>query len=225
VNIRNTEHFVIHGHFLCAGGNGSHAVKLVAKMTVRGWLRSESNAYGLPFCIAQSPAEADNCPEVHAMMHATSQVASDFGRPWFALTVAFALHVFDEATTGFLDVYNPTVIAMRARYAWFPMPTFGFRVWLVALIAGVAVCFGLTPVAARGARWLRPLAWFYALIMFFNGVGHTVFSIFGRTVASVTFARPAPGFYSSPFLFFGSVWLILRLWKTVPGARARETAV
>ncbi|HTT18950.1 MAG TPA: hypothetical protein VMG82_08390 [Candidatus Sulfotelmatobacter sp.] len=159
------------------------------------------------------------------MMYATSQAASGFARPWFALTVAFALHVLDEATTGFLDVYNPTVTAMRARYAWFPMPTFGYREWLMGLIAGVAVCVALTPVAAQGARWLRPLAWFYALIMFFNGVGHTVFSIFGRTVASVTFARPAPGFYSSPFLFFGSVWLILRLRKTVPGAPARVTAV
>jgi len=50
--------------------------------------------------------------------------------------------------------------------------------------------------------------------MFFNGVGHTVFSILGRTVASVTFPRPAPGFYSSPLLLFGSVWLMLELRKT-----------
>jgi hypothetical protein len=28
---------------------------------------------------------------------------------------------------GFLKAYNPTVSAMRARFAWFPMPTFGFR--------------------------------------------------------------------------------------------------
>ena len=159
------------------------------------------------------------------MMHAPSQTASGFGRPWFALTVAFALHVFDEATTGFLDVYNPTVTAMRARFAWFPMPTFGFREWLVGLIVGVAICFALTPIAAEGVRWLRPLAWFYALLMFFNGMGHTVFTILGRTVPSVTFSRPAPGFYSSPLLFFGSVWLIMRLWKTASGARLSVAAV
>ena len=151
------------------------------------------------------------------MMHASPQEASGFGRPWFALTIAFALHVLDEATTGFLGVYNPTVTAMRTRFAWFPMPTFGFREWLVGLIAGVVLCFALTPVAARNVRWLRPLAWFYAFIMFFNGMGHTVFTILGRTVASVTFSRPAPGFYSSPFLFVGSVWLIVRLWKTASG--------
>jgi hypothetical protein len=74
-------------------------------------------------------------------------------------------------------------------------------------------------LAAQNARWLRPLAWFYALLMFFNGMGHTVFTILGRTVESVTFSRPAPGFYSSPFLFIGSVWLMLRLWKTTSGSR------
>lgn len=153
------------------------------------------------------------------MMQETSREASGFGRSWLALTIAFALHVLDEATTGFLNVYNPTVTAMRARFAWFPMPTFGFREWLVGLIAGVVLCFALTPLAACNARWLRPLAWFYALIMFLNGMGHTVFTILGRTVVSVTFPRPAPGFYSSPFLLVGSVWLIMRLWKTASGTR------
>jgi len=143
-----------------------------------------------------------------------SSTARGFGIPWFALTVAFACHVLDEASTGFLGVYNPTVTAMRARWGWFPMPTFEFREWLVGLILGVLICFGLTPVAARGARWLRPLAWFYALIMFFNGTGHTLFTILGHTVTTVTFARPAPGFYSSPLLFIGSLWLMLSLWRT-----------
>ena len=152
------------------------------------------------------------------MMKAMSQQASSFGREWFALTVAFALHVLDEAATGFLNVYNPTVTAIRERIAWFPMPMFGFREWLLGLIAGVLLCFALTPVAAQNARWLRLLAWFYAMLMFFNGIGHTLFTVLGRTVASVTFPRPAPGFYSSPFLFIGSIWLMTRLWKTAAGA-------
>lgn len=53
--------------------------------------------------------------------------ARSFAVPWLALTVAFALHIFDEATTGFLDVYNPTVTILRQRWSWFPMPTFQFR--------------------------------------------------------------------------------------------------
>jgi len=150
-----------------------------------------------------------------------SQAASGFGRAWFALTVAFALHVLDEATTGFLSVYNPTVTTLRTRWAWFPMPTFEFREWLVGLIIAVGICFALTPLAARGERWLRPLASFYAAIMFFNAVGHTMVTILGRTVASVAVSRPAPGFYSSPFLFAGSMWLMTRLWKTASGSRVR----
>lgn len=144
---------------------------------------------------------------------APSPSSPGYGRAWFALTVAFALHVLDEATTGFLNVYNPTVTAMRSRWAWFPMPTFQFREWLVGLILGVVVCFALTPLAARGSRALRPLAWFYAVVMFCNAMGHTLFTVLGRTVATVTFPRPAPGFYSSPFLFIGSVWLIAALWS------------
>lgn len=144
---------------------------------------------------------------------------SGFGRAWFALTAAFALHVLDEATTGFLHVYNPTVTALRARWGWFPMPTFEFRQWLIGLSAAVLLGFALTPVATRGPRWLRPLAWFYAVVMFSNGMGHTVFTILGRTLPSVTFSRPAPGFYSSPLLFAGSAWLMMRLWQTASGFR------
>ena len=140
--------------------------------------------------------------------------ASGFGRAWFVLTVAFALHVVDEAATGFLDVYNPTVLALRSRWGWFPMPTFGLRDFLVALTLTVGLCFALTPLAARGARWLRPLAWLYAVIQILNALGHTLGTILGHTVATVTFSRPAPGFYSSPFLLIGSIWLIVRLRQT-----------
>ncbi|MFZ0771356.1 MAG: hypothetical protein WCA49_17050 [Candidatus Sulfotelmatobacter sp.] len=140
--------------------------------------------------------------------------ASGFGSAWFALCVAFALHIFDEATTGFLAVYNPTVITLRERWSWFPMPTFGFGEWLAGLIVGCGLLFCLTPVAARGMRGLRPLAWVFALLMFLNGMGHTLFSVLGHTVAAVTFPRPAPGFYSSPFLLVASVWLMARLRRT-----------
>lgn len=179
----------------------------------------------MPICYSGSTM----WPEVDALEQARSQTASGlggagfsragFGQPWFALTVAFALHVFDEAATGFLNVYNPTVLAMRQRWGWFPMPKFGFREWLIGLSAGLVLCFALTPFAVQGARWLRPLAWFYAVLHFFNATGHTVATIFGQTVGSVTFPRPAPGFYSSPLLFIGSVWLMVRLVKTASGVR------
>ena len=149
--------------------------------------------------------------------------AHSHGKPWFALTGAFALHVLDEATTGFLPIYNATVLAVRARWSWFPMPTFTFRVWLTGLLVGVVLCFALTPLAAAGTRGLRPLAWFYAILHFFNATGHTVATILGHTLPSITFPRPAPGFYSSPLLYIGSIWLLVRLvhtGKTGPAAHS-----
>jgi hypothetical protein len=140
--------------------------------------------------------------------------ASGFGSPWFALCAAFALHIFDEATTGFLAVYNPTVTILRERWGWFPMPTIALREFLIAHVLVCALLFCLTPVAARGMQGLRPLAWAYAVIMFLNGMGHTIGTILGHTIDSVTFQRPAPGFYSSPFLFAASVWLMIRLRRT-----------
>lgn len=137
-----------------------------------------------------------------------------FARPWLALSFAFALHVLDEATTGFLNVYNPTVTSLRQRWSWFPMPTFAFRDWLIGLVVAVALCFALTTFAARNPGWMRPLAWLVALIQFLNALGHTIGTILGHTVATVTFPRPAPGFYSSPFLFISSIWLMVRLWHT-----------
>ncbi len=140
--------------------------------------------------------------------------AAGFGGAWFALCLAFALHTLDEAATGFLAVYNPTVIILRQRWSWFPMRPFEFRVWLLLLVVACGVLFCLTPVAARGMPGLRPLAWIFAIIMFLNSLSHTLFTILGHTVGAVTFPRPAPGFYSSPFLFAASLWLMIRLRRT-----------
>jgi hypothetical protein len=141
----------------------------------------------------------------------TSEGPNNFGLGWVLLCVAFCAHVADEALTGFLDVYNPTVVAMRAALSWFPMPTFEYHEWLIGLIVANAVFLALTPLAYRNARGLRPLAYFYAGVMLLNGIGHTIFTVLGRTVPSVHFSRPAPGFYSSPFLLITSVYLFLRL--------------
>ncbi len=123
---------------------------------------------------------------------------SRLGWAWLALCGAFATHVFDENATGFLSVYNPTVIEMRHRFAWFPMPTFEHGEWLRGLIGGVALVFLLSPFAFRGARWLRPLAYFLAGVMLLNGLGHTLFTIRGHTVQSVRFPRPAAGILVIP---------------------------
>ena len=139
---------------------------------------------------------------------------ANFGAPWVFLCLAFCTHVADEALTGFLGVYNPTVVAMRTRLGWFPMPTFEYREWLVELILVNLLLLALSPFAFRNARGLRPLAYFFAGVMLLNGMGHTIFSVLGQTVPSVRFPRPAPGFYSSPFLLITSTYLFVRLRTT-----------
>jgi len=62
----------------------------------------------------------------------------NFGMAWLLLCLAFCAHVADEALTGFLPVYDATVLAMRSQYKWFPMPAFGSRV----LTADHAKTFG-----------------------------------------------------------------------------------
>lgn len=136
---------------------------------------------------------------------------SNFGMAWLFLCVAFCAHVADEALTGFLPLYNATVLAMRSEYKWYPMPTFGYREWLIALIVANVVLLLLTPFAFRNARWLRPLAYLFAGVHLLNGTGHTLATIFGRTVSSVPVPRPAPGFYSSPLLLAASIYLLICL--------------
>jgi len=136
---------------------------------------------------------------------------SNFGLAWLLLCLAFCAHVADEALTGFLPIYNATVLAMRSQYKWFPMPPFEFRDWLTGLIVANIVLQLLTPFAFRNAWWLRPLAYFYATVHLLNGTGHTLATIFGRTASSIHISRPAPGFYSSPLLFAGSIYLFMRL--------------
>jgi hypothetical protein len=140
--------------------------------------------------------------------------SSKLGIAWILLCLALAAHVTDEASTGFLEVYNPTVVALRARLGSWPMPTFEFREWLIGLIVAVLVLLVLSPFVFRGSGWIRPLFYFLAVVMFANGLAHTAGTIFGRTVSSVRFARPMPGFYSSPLLLAASVYALIQLRRT-----------
>ncbi len=138
-------------------------------------------------------------------------------RAWILLCLALGLHVFDEATTGFLGVYNPTVLALRERFGWWPMPTFEFREWLAGLIVACVVLFALSGAVARGAKGTRAAAYIFAILMLLNAAGHTLGTIFGQTVASVTFPRPAPGFWSSPIMAAAAIYLLVELRRSGQG--------
>jgi hypothetical protein len=137
--------------------------------------------------------------------------ARSIGIAWLVLCLGLALHTYDEAVTGFLDVYNPTVTALRANLGWWPMPTYTYQSWLQALIFGCAIVFLVAIPLFAGVRWIRIPAALFAGLMLVNACGHTLFSILGRTVATVQFARPAPGFWSSPFMAAAAIYFLVQV--------------
>ncbi|HLW51778.1 MAG TPA: hypothetical protein VKW06_02955 [Candidatus Angelobacter sp.] len=146
-----------------------------------------------------------------APVHLTS--TSRLGTAWVLHALALALHVADEALTGFLSVYNPTARAIRPQGWWFP-PTFTFGVWLGGLILLVLVLLLLSPFFFRNARWVRPIGYIFVAINVSNAIGHTLGTILGHSVMSVRFARPMPGFYSSPILLAAAIYLLVQLRAT-----------
>ena len=123
------------------------------------------------------------------------------GIAWVCLALALALHVADEALTGFLPVYNSIVESVRESWWWIPLPTFGFDMWLAALVLGVLLLLGLSPLVFAGKSYMRPFAWILGILMVGNALGHMG--------ASVYWGKPAPGVYSSPVLLTAAVFLIL----------------
>ena len=141
--------------------------------------------------------------------------SSRLGWAWILFCLSLAAHVTDEALTGFLPVYNPTVLAMRAKLGFWPMPTFEYREWLTGLILGILLLLALSPFVFRNARWIRPILYLVVIAAgIFNALGHMVATVFGQTVSAVRFPRPAPGFYSSPLLLAASVYVLVQLGKT-----------
>lgn len=120
---------------------------------------------------------------------------------WVCLGLALAVHVTDEALTGFLPVYNGIVGGIRAKYPWVPLPTFTFRVWLAGLVLGVVLLLALTPVVSRGAPWIRLVSLVLSIVMIGNALGHLG--------ASLYWGRLAPGTYSSPLLLLAAVALFV----------------
>jgi hypothetical protein len=123
-------------------------------------------------------------------------------RAWYILVVVLAIHVADEALTDFLSFYNPLVLAIRDRVPFFPMPTFSFAPWLSGLIIAIVTLALLGPAVRRGAMGTTALSWIFGAIMFANGLGHLLGSIY--------FQRWLPGATSSPLLLVASVMLARR---------------
>jgi hypothetical protein len=152
------------------------------------------------------------------------QDGTALGTAWIFLCIALAVHVADETLTGFLPVWNGTVIALRSYYPWVPFPTFQFSTWLGGLIALIVALLGLSVFAFAGARWIRPLGYVLAVIMLGNGLGHAIFTLAGGTIEPVHLEGVMPGFYSSPLLVAASVYLLVQLRRTAHPQAHRASA-
>lgn len=132
---------------------------------------------------------------------------------WLLMVAAVAIHVTDEALTGFLPLYNAQVNALRARLGVFPAPTFTFGTWIAGLVLAIAIGAALTPRVARGGRTMRIVCSTVAALMIANACGHLLGSMY--------FGRLLPGAWSSPVLLVTSVWMLKRAacgtWRHATG--------
>jgi hypothetical protein len=117
---------------------------------------------------------------------------------WLSMVTAVALHVADEAITGFLPFYNDLVLRLRDNLGYFPAPTFEFSVWLGGLGIAVTLGYVLTPLVARGGRVIRIITTALGILMVANALGHML--------GSVYLDRILPGFWSSPLLLAAASW-------------------
>ena len=128
-----------------------------------------------------------------------SSQAARHVRAWYLLVAALGIHVADEASTGFLEFYNPLVLRIRDAWPAFPMPTFTFGVWLAGLVALVAALALAGPLVRRSAPGTRTASWILTTIMMLNGTGHMLGSLY--------FGRWLPGTTSAPLLLLASAML------------------
>lgn len=134
---------------------------------------------------------------------------------WVSLTIAFGIHVADEALHDFLAFYNPLAMSLRDMLLWTWMPTFEFGTWLGLLIGAEAALLSMSWFAFYRARWMVWASLFYGLVMLLNGLLHMG--------ASAYLQKAVPGVWSAPLIGLCGAWLLVeavREWRpeTLSGA-------
>ncbi|MFC1725871.1 hypothetical protein ACFL4T_09605 [candidate division KSB1 bacterium] len=124
---------------------------------------------------------------------------------WVLLIFSLALHVLDEALSGFLPFYNETVINIRAKTGFFPAPNFSFEMWIGGLAAAILICFSLTPLVAYGGKKIKIFIMIFGILMVTNALIHITGSVYSGEVL--------PGMWSSPFLLGAAIFVVYRAVK------------
>ena len=122
---------------------------------------------------------------------------------WMGLCGALAIHVVDEALSGWLDWYNPTVRAIHEQYPLLSilLPAFTFEIFLSLLIFAVVMLTAVSYFVWKGRWAMRPISHVFAVVMLTNGLVHIAHSIYMRELM--------PGVYTSPLLLAASIALIV----------------
>jgi hypothetical protein len=126
---------------------------------------------------------------------------------------AISIHVLDEAVTGFFSFYNVVALNLRKSLGFSLLPNFSFQAWLGGLIAGIIICFSLTPLVNRGGRFIRTFTTLLGMLMMANALGHMV--------GSALVGRLLPGFWSSPFLLLIATFVVVRGFMGLPAAASK----
>lgn len=130
---------------------------------------------------------------------------SRVGRTWLFLCLALAVHVAEEASTGFLSVYNQAAAAIRGLFPFMPVPTLSVTLWLTVMIATVAFLTALAPFAYRRLQFMRAATVGLSLVLLANVTGHIGGSFLARA--------PMPGVYSTPLLAIAGVYGLAVAWR------------
>ena len=124
---------------------------------------------------------------------------------WMVMCGVLAVHVADEALTGWLDWYNPTVLAIREQYPYrlleILLPAFTFEIFLSLLIFAVVSLTTASYFVWKGRWAMRPISHVFAVVMLLNGLLHITHSFYMRKLM--------PGVYTSPLLLATSIALIV----------------
>ena len=125
---------------------------------------------------------------------------------WLLMVISIALHVLDEALTGFLPFFNERTVIISEWLGFLRIPSVDFVTWLTALIIGIVILFSLTFVVKRGGRAIRIFATALGILMIVNALLHIVGSIYQGYLL--------PGFFSSPVLLVTAGYV---LWRGLRG--------
>jgi hypothetical protein len=121
------------------------------------------------------------------------------------MCLAVGLHVVDEAAHDFLAVYNPSVLRIREKLPFLPLPTFTFEAWVAGLATAIVVDTALSPFVFQRRPWMRGVVMVLSTLMILNALVHLV--------GSVRLADVMPGTISAPILLAVAIWTLSRAWR------------